>query len=50
MEVEKDIVMGELKKGLKLKWKERCLLNSFSKLFIKIYRKGMIDCFKYYNK
>ena len=44
----KDVVLSEIKKGLS--WKERIILALFGDLFYSIYRKGMTDCFKYYNK
>ena len=44
----KDVVLNEVKK--ELNWKERIIVKIFSNLFYYAYRKGMVDCFKYYNK
>ena len=33
-----------------LSFKEKILVRMFSKTFSKVYRKGMIECFNYYNK
>lgn len=44
----KDVVLNEIKK--ELSWKERIILALFGDLFYSIYRKGMTDCYKYYNK
>ncbi len=44
----KDVVLKEIKK--ELNWKERIILALFGDLFYSIYRKGMTDCYKYYNK
>ena len=44
----KDVVLNEVKK--ELNWKERIIIKIFGNLFYYVYRKGMIDCFKYYNK
>lgn len=44
----KDVVLNEIKKGLN--WKERIILALFENLFYYTYRKGMADCYKYYNK
>ena len=44
----KDIILNEVKK--ELNWRERIIIKIFSNLFYYVYRKGMIDCFKYYNK
>ncbi len=43
----KDVVLNEVIK--ELNWKDRCIIKIFSKLFYYVYKKGMIDCFKYYN-
>ncbi len=44
----KNVVLDEVKKDLN--WKERIIINIFEDLFYYAYRKGMIDCFNYYNK
>lgn len=44
----KDVVLNEFKKELTLK--ERIIVKIFGNLFYYAYRKGMLDCFKYYNK
>ena len=44
----KDVVLNEFKKELTLK--ERIRVKIFGNLFYYAYRKGMLDCFKYYNK
>lgn len=43
-----EYVLGELKKELNLK--ERIVLKLFKKTCIMFYRKGMSDCFNFYNK
>ena len=48
MKKTKDIVLNKVLNGLSLK--ERILVKIFSKTFSKVYRKGMIECFNYYNK
>lgn len=44
--------MEELLKELneELNWKERIVLKLFKKICIMFYRKGMLDCFNFYNK
>ena len=44
----KDVVLNEVKK--ELSFRERIIVKIFGNLFYYAYRKGMIDCFKYYNK
>ena len=44
----KDVVLNEVKK--ELNWRERIVVKIFGNLFYYAYRKGMVDCFKYYNK
>lgn len=44
----RDVVLEEIKK--ELNWKEKVVVSVFKKVFIKMYRKGMVDCFNYYNK
>jgi len=34
----------------KSNWKEKIFVKIFRKTCIKLYRKGMADCFNYYNK
>lgn len=48
MRKTEDIVLNKVLNGLSLK--ERILVKIFSKTFSKVYRKGMIECFNYYNK
>ena len=48
MKKTKDIVLNKVLNGLSLK--ERILVKMFPKTFSKVYRKGMIECFNYYNK
>lgn len=43
-----DKIIEEIEKDLNRK--EQVIVKIFKKLFIKVYRKGMIDCFNYYNK
>lgn len=33
-----------------LKWHERIVVKVFKKIFVKIYRMGMIKCFNFYNE
>ena len=40
-------VYEELKKNLN--WKERIVLRIFKKICIMFYRRGMLDCFNFYN-
>lgn len=44
----KNVVLKEICKDLK--WRERITIRIFGKLFYYVYKKGMTDCFKYYNK
>lgn len=44
----KDVVLDEVMK--ELNFIERIIIKIFGNLFYYAYRKGMIDCFKYYNK
>ena len=48
MEKLKNIVIKKRIKGANLK--EKIFIKLFPKLCIKLYRKGMLDCFNYYNK
>lgn len=48
MKETKDIILNELEK--ELNFEEIDIIEKYSNIFIKIYRKGMIDCFNYYNK
>lgn len=41
-------VYEELRK--KLNWRERIVLRLFKRLCIMFYRRGMLDCFNFYNK
>lgn len=43
----KDVVLNEVMKELELK--EKIIVAIFKKLFYYVYRKGMVDCFNYYN-
>ena len=45
-EVE-NVVWDEIRKGLN--WKEKIIVKICKNTCIKLYRKGMIDCFNYYN-
>ena len=45
---EKKVVLKELEK--KLNWKARIFVKVFPNTCVNLYRKGMIDCFNYYNK
>lgn len=33
-----------------LKWYERVIVKRYKRLFYRIYRVGMRDCFNFYNK
>lgn len=46
--VMKDVVVDEIVKGLN--WKEKVIVKICRNTCMKLYRKGMIDCFNYYNK
>lgn len=48
MKKTKVIVLNRVLNGLS--FKEKILVRMFSKTFSKVYRKGMIECFNYYNK
>lgn len=39
MNVEKDVVLEEIKKGLN--WRERIVVHIYKKTFVKIYKKGI---------
>lgn len=43
-----NVVLNEVMK--ELNFKERIIVRVFIKTFCKIYRKGMLDCFNFYNK
>ena len=45
-------LLKELLKELykELNWKERIALKLFKRICIMFYRKGMSDCFNFYNK
>ena len=43
----KDVVLKEVIS--ELNWKERIIIAIFKDLFCYVYRKGMVDCFNYYN-
>lgn len=45
---ESKIILEELKQHLN--WKSKIFVNIFPKMSITLYRKGMADCFNYYNK
>lgn len=45
---EKRIILKEIKKNMN--WKFKLFVNTFPNMAITLYRKGMLDCFKYYNK
>lgn len=45
---EKNVILNEVMK--ELNWKEKVIVKILKKTCIKLYRKGMIDCFNYYNK
>lgn len=45
---KKNIVFEEATKGLN--WREKIIARMNYNICIKIYRKGMLDCFNYYNK
>ncbi len=44
----KNVILNGIKK--KAKWYQRIFFFIFKDLLYYAYRKGMIDCFKYYNK
>ena len=48
MDKSKDIVLDEIMEGLN--FKSRIIVRMFPKIFKKIYRKGMVKCFNYFNK
>ncbi len=45
---ETKVISKEIKKCLD--WKLKIFVKIFPKTCIKLYRKGIADCFKYYNK
>ena len=45
---ETKVILERLKK--QLNWKLKIVVKIFPKTCIKLYRKGMADCFNYYNK
>lgn len=45
---ETKIILEELKKHLN--WNLKIFVNIFPKTCMKLYRKGMADCYNYYNK
>lgn len=45
---EKIVISKEIKKNIS--WKSKLFVNMFPNTAIMLYRKGMVDCFKYYNK
>ncbi len=49
---EKDVVKMEIMKALKkeVKWYNKIFINIFPNIFFYVYRKGVVDYFKYYNK
>jgi hypothetical protein len=44
----KDVTLEKLEEGLTEN--EKNIVMEFSGIFKKVYQKGMIDCFNYYNK
>ena len=46
--VERDVVLNRVMKELGLK--EKIIVAIFKKIFYYVYRKGVADCFNYYNK
>lgn len=47
-EETKDVVLDEVIKGLNRK--EKFIVRICKRACIKLYKKGMIDCFNYFNK
>ncbi len=49
---EKNVVLDEVKDEINKegKWYHKVIVNIFGDLIYYAYRKGMADCFKYYNK
>ena len=45
---EKKVILEEISKDLK--WKDKIFIKIFPKTCIRLYRRGMTDCFNYYNK
>lgn len=45
---ETKVILEEI--GKELNFRERILVKIFRKTFVKVYRLGMISCFKFYNK
>ena len=50
--VEKDVVLDEIKKEVNKngRWYHKVVIDIFGDLIYYVYRKGMVNCFKYYNK
>lgn len=44
----KNVILKEIKKDLN--WKLKIFVKIFPETCIKLYRKGIADCFNYYNK
>ena len=44
----KDVTLEELTKGITDK--EKDIIEKYANIFKKVYQRGMIDCFNYYNK
>ena len=44
----KDVTLKKLVEGLTEN--EKNIVMEFSNIFKKVYQKGMVDCFNYYNK
>ena len=49
---KEDVVLNEVIKRLKKskRWYNKIIIDIFKDLFYYVYREGMNDCFKYYNK
>lgn len=45
---KEDVVVNEIKKDLN--WRERIVVSIFKNTFLKIYKKGKIDYYKYLYK
>lgn len=45
---ETKVILEKLEK--QSNWKVKIFVKTFPKTCIKLYRKGMVDCFNYYNK
>lgn len=48
MNVEKDVVLNEIKKDLN--WKERIIVHINKKTFVKVYKQGLKDGFNWNSK